>query len=120
MHPAVAAYEAAYTDPPERIAEHVARSFAPNGSLVSPWLELPVVGHEALRLHIARTRDRLQGTVSRHTSAIERVGDVLRWTWAFDANGQEVASGMDVAVVSDDERIARLIVFDGPTPPLAE
>ena len=37
-HPAVAAYEVAWTDPPERIAEHVARAFAPDGVFVSPWL----------------------------------------------------------------------------------
>lgn len=115
-HPAVAEYEAAYTDSSDRIDGHVARAFVPEGAVVSPWMERPVVGHEAISRHIAATRERMAGTTNRHTSVMERVGNVLRWTWAFDADGQEVASGMDVVVLSPDEKIAQLIVFDGPTP----
>ena len=116
-HPAVAAYEVAWTDPPERIAEHVARAFAPDGVFVTPWLGRPVVGHEAISEHIAASRGRLAGTTVRHTSVMERVGNVLRWTRAFAADGQTVSSGMDVVVLAEDERIALLAAFDGPTPP---
>lgn len=117
MHPAVAAYEAAYEGPEHAIDDEVARAFAADGALVSPWLERPVVGHAAIAQHVRTTRERLAGTTNRHTSVVERVGDVLRWTWAFEADGQTVASGMDVVVLSEDDRICLLTVFDGATPP---
>jgi hypothetical protein len=121
MHPAVAAYEAAYSvSDPEAIGAQVARAFTPSGVLMSPWLVEPVAGHGALAAHIVRTRKRLEGAVARHTSALDRVGNVMRWTWAFEVDGEVVSEGMDVAVLSDDERIELLAVFDGPRPPPQE
>lgn len=34
-----------------------------------------------------------------------------------ETDGQTVASGMDVVVLSEDDRISLLAVFDGATPP---
>ncbi|HZJ10464.1 MAG TPA: hypothetical protein VFD39_12265 [Trueperaceae bacterium] len=118
MHPAVAAYEAVYeTGYPEQVADLVVKAFTADATLVSPWLPAPVVGHEAITAHVLRTRDRLVGTVSKHTSSMDRVGDVLRWTWAFEQNAETVAEGMDVAVLAPDERMSLLAIFDGNTPP---
>ena len=117
MHPAVTAYEAAYeSSDPCQVASHVATAFTGDGAIVSPWLAAPVVGHDAITTHVLRTRERLVGTVSRHTSDVERVGDVLRWTWVFEENGTVVADGMDVAVLAADGRMTLLAVFDGAAP----
>lgn len=118
MHTAVAAYEAAYESvDPRDVAMHVAAAFSDDGALVSPWLTAAVVGHDAITAHVLRTRERLVGTASKHTSATQRVGNALRWTWAFEQDGVVVAEGMDVAVLAADGRITLLVVFDGATPP---
>ena len=118
MHPAVAAYEAAYeSGDPHQVAAHVSSAFSVDGALVSPWLAGPVVRHDAITTHVLRTRERLAGTSARHTSAVERVGDMLRWTWAFEQDGAIVTEGMDVAVLAADGRMTLLVVFDGAAPP---
>lgn len=117
MHPAIAAYESAYeTRDEKRVADLVGQAFTGDATLLSSWLAAPVVGHVAIVAHVLRTRERLVGTVSKHTSAIDRVGHVLRWTWAFEQGSETVATGMDVAVLAKDERIALLVVFEGDTP----
>lgn len=60
MPPAVAEHEAAYADAPERVAEHVARAFAPDVAIASPWLERPAVGHEAIAGHILADDERIR------------------------------------------------------------
>jgi hypothetical protein len=119
-HPAVAAYERAYaTVDPAQARQLVAEAFTEDGVLESPYLDAPVTGREALAAHIAKTREMLVGTTSTHTSSIERVGDTLRWTWAFHAGEQLLSEGMDIAVLRS-EKIARLVVFDGPLPSLRD
>lgn len=118
MHPAVAAYEAAYTTTDtSQIDALVAQAFTEDGKLLSPWIDGAISGQSALADHIRLTRARIEGTTSRHTSALEGVGNTLRWTWAFEVDGERVAEGMDVVVLGPDEKISLLIVFDGAAPP---
>ncbi len=118
MHPAVASYEAAYTTTdPSQIDDLVSQAFTEDGKLLSPWIDGAISGQNALAHHIRLTRARLEGTISQHTSAVERVGNILRWTWEFEAEGETVAEGMDIVVLSPDERISLLVVFDGVAPP---
>jgi len=118
MHPAVDRYEQAYaTEDDGEVERLVAEAFSPGAVLESVYLDQPVVGREALVDHIRSTRARLVGTRSVRTSPVERVGKTLRWTWAFEADGQTVAEGTDFALLDDEGVIERLVVSDGRIPP---
>lgn len=116
-HRAVDLYEEAYaTEDASQVDRLVREAFTADASFESAYVVQPLVGIQALADHIRHTRDRLAGTTSRRTSPIERVGNTLRWTWVFEADGAVVAEGTDVVVLDDDERISRFVVFDGTVP----
>jgi len=119
MDPAIDRYEEAYATADDGEVERlVAEAFSPVAVLESAYLDQAVVGRAALADHIRSTRARLTGTRSVRTSPVERVGNTLRWTWAFEADGQTVAEGTDIALLDDDGVIERLVVFDERIPPL--
>lgn len=117
MSRAIESYELAYTTgEASQIPDLIRAAFAPEAVLESRYLDAPIRGHDALVEHIGVTRQRMQGVTSRRTSPLERVGDTIRWTWAFEADGQVVAEGMDFVVLDASDHIERLVVFDGLVP----
>lgn len=117
MSHAIESYERAYsTGDASEIPGLVEAAFTSDAVFESSYVAAPIIGHDALVEHIEATRGRIQGVSSRRTSPLERVGQSIRWTWAFEGDGEVVAEGMDFAVLDYSGRIERLVVFDQRVP----
>jgi hypothetical protein len=94
----------------------VSAAFSKDVVFESPYIDAPIRGVDAVIEHIESTRRRVGDVTSRRTSALDRVGQTIRWTWAFEAEGSTVAEGMDVAVLDQNDQIEHFVVFDGVIP----
>jgi hypothetical protein len=104
----------AYAEPDdERRAEAVARLWAGDGSLVDPPFD--GTGHEAIAAMGAVLQQHYAGHTFRRTTAIDSHHGVARYGWEMvSPDGAVVLSGVDVADVTDDGRLRRIVGFFGP------
>ena len=117
MERAIELYEQAFSTHDEAdIPRLVSLAFSRDVVFESAYLDGPISGVDALIEHIESIRRRVGGVTSRRTSALDQVGQTMRWTWAFEADGSTVAEGMDVVVLDQNDQIEHLVVFDGVIP----
>ncbi len=104
---------AAYTEPdPARRGQLIARAWAEDGRLLDP--PLTGEGHGG----ISAAADALLGHYADHrfrrTSAVDEHHGQLRYTWELAApDGAVVLTGIDVAELAEDGRLARVTGFFG-------
>src|SRR5262249_52786895 len=112
-------YLAAWHEPdPEVRRTHITVAWDRDGLFVDPTAR--VVGLEDLLAHITSFREGFPGMTFELASGIELRYDVSRYRWEMrDATGQVKLRAFDVGQLASDGRIARLIGFFGPFPPLA-
>ncbi|HEX6236713.1 MAG TPA: nuclear transport factor 2 family protein [Acidimicrobiales bacterium] len=98
-----------------RRRELVAEVFAPDGRHVDPLADAR--GHDELAAMIANVHTHYPGFALERTSGIDQHGDQLRFAWRLDAaDGTPVVTGLDVAELSPDGRLARIAGFWGELP----
>lgn len=103
------------TDAAERAAL-VARSFADDGRHVDPMAD--AIGHDELAAMLAGVHAGYPGFRIERTSGIDQHGDQLRFAWQLDAaDGTPIVTGLDVAELAPDGRLARIASFWGDLPP---
>lgn len=102
------------TDEAQR-ADLVTRAFTPDGRHVDPLAD--AVGHDALRAMLSNVHAGYPGFTIERTSGIDQHGRQLRFTWQITAADETpLVSGLDVAELSDDGRLARVASFWGDLP----
>jgi hypothetical protein len=76
-------------------------------------------GRDALHAHIAGFQEQFPGARIDATSAADEHDGYFRFSWAMvDADGNTTLDGFDVGHRADDGRIALIVGFFGPFPPL--
>jgi hypothetical protein len=96
-------------------ADLVARAFSTDGRHVDPMAD--AVGHDALAGMLANVHAAYPGFTIERTSGIDQHGGQLRFTWQLAAaDGAPVVTGLDVAELSADGRLARVASFWGDLP----
>jgi hypothetical protein len=110
----VDAYLAAYCEPDRATRERaVARLWADGGRLVDPPLQAS--GHAAIVAQSDALLAQFPGHRFRRTTQIDSHHDFARYGWALaDAAGRTVLEGCDVAELSADGRLQRVVGFFGP------
>lgn len=115
---AVAAYAEAWTGIDETRRQHLLEQcWADEGVYCDPLNT--VAGRDGLTKHIAGFSDRFPGHSIKVTTGADVHDGFARFGWEMsDADGQLVTDGVDFATFAPDGRIARIVGFFGPLPPL--
>jgi hypothetical protein len=113
---AVDAYLEALTEKDaDRRAELVATAWTDDARFVDPLLE--ATGHDAIAALTDVVVEHYPGHSFRRTSAVDSHHDQLRFTWDLVApDGGVAATGVDVAQVAADGRLAMISGFFGEPP----
>jgi hypothetical protein len=113
----VAMYGAAWNETDEaKRAALLQRSWADDGVYTDPTAT--VEGRDALVTHIGGFHTMMPGHQIDMASGVDSYGGVFRFAWVM-RNGDEIAlEGMDFGEFATDGRIARIVGFFGPFPPL--
>jgi hypothetical protein len=106
-------YLAAYSEPdPTRREELVARAWADDGRLVDPPMQ--AAGHAEIHAMAGAVQQQFPGTRFRRASAVQEHHGLARYAWELiDEQDGVVLTGMDVAEVAHDGRLARVVGFFG-------
>lgn len=115
--PTIDAYFAAWnsTDPAARTAA-IERAFVPTAHLADPLVD--VTGHDELAALFVEFHDTYAGHSFRQVGGVDGHHGLVRWGWEMvDPAGTVALAGIDVAVVADDGRLARVAGFFGGTVP---
>jgi hypothetical protein len=103
------------TDPTARAAA-IERAFAPTAHMADPLVD--VTGHDELAAVFAQFHDTYAGHTFRQVGGVDGHHGLARWGWEMiDPAGQVALAGIDIAVVADDGRLARVAGFFGGTVP---
>lgn len=109
-------YLAAWNEPDSaRRASLIGEVWAPDGQLVDP----PVAGegHDGISQVAAAVHEQFPGHRFRRSSGVDAHHDVCRFTWELVApDGTVTLSGLDVALLGGDGRLARVSGFFGAVP----
>jgi hypothetical protein len=93
------------------------RVWADGGTYCDPTVRLD--GREALLAHMAGFQERRPGDRLELTSGVDEHDGWLRFGWRLlGADGALVLEGMDVGTLGPDGRLARIVGFFGPFPPV--
>lgn len=102
-------------DPAAR-SEAVAAAFIDDARYCDPLAD--VTGHVGIAQMMGALQEQHAGLSLRVSSAVDAHHDLLRFGWeAVDAEGNVSVSGIDIAVVSPDGRLASLHGFFGDVAP---
>jgi hypothetical protein len=107
-------YCAAWSDPdPERRREILGGVWADGATYTDPTVH--AAGLDAVLAHIATVVERRPGARVIRTSRIDAHHDLARFAWhVVQADGSTLPEGLDLAEISADGRIRRIIGFFGP------
>jgi hypothetical protein len=109
-------YLAALTeaDPAAR-TDQVKTAWADDAHFVDPLLE--ATGHDAIAALTDAVTGQFPGHTFRRTTGIDAHHDLVRFAWELAGpDGTVAATGLDVAVVAPDGRLARVAGFFGDPP----
>jgi hypothetical protein len=109
-------YLAALTeaDPAAR-TDQVKTAWADDAHFVDPLLE--ATGHDAIAALADAVTGQFPGHTFRRTTGIDAHHDLVRFVWELAGpDGTVAATGLDVAVVAPDGRLARVAGFFGDPP----
>jgi SnoaL-like domain len=97
------------TDPAAR-RELIAKTWSDDASYVDPLVDAH--GHDAIDAAIAAAQAQFPGHVFTLAGPVDTHHDVARFSWGLGANGDEpLIIGSDVANVSSDGRLVRVVGF---------
>ena len=118
MNEALGAYAAAWNETDAEKREHLLeKGFAPDGTYIDPAGKAN--GRQELSTMIAGFLDNRPGSTIEIDSEIDEHDGYARFTWvAKDADGNAFLPGMDFATFAPDGRVAQIVGFFGPIPPL--
>jgi hypothetical protein len=95
----------------------IADSFAPDATLADPPLD--AVGHHGLDEMFVAVQTQFPGHTFRRSSGIDEHHGVARYEWELvAADGTVSVSGTDVVRFDADDKLASVVGFFGPLPPL--
>ncbi|UGT41493.1 nuclear transport factor 2 family protein [Nocardia yamanashiensis] len=111
-------YCRAWSDPdPARRRTFLGQVWAPDATYTDPRIQ--TVGPEELLAHIETMIARRPGARVVRTSRVDQHHEVARFAWrVVQADGSALPEGLDLAELTDDGRIGRIVGFFGPTVPL--
>ncbi len=114
----VGAYGAAWNEPDEASRRKLLEAaWSDDGVYCDPTAE--VVGREALVAHIAGFHGQFAGGRIDLTSGVDEHDGWLRFAWTVvGADGSTLMDGFDIGQLAPDGRLARIVGFFGPFPPL--
>jgi SnoaL-like protein len=114
----VDAYVAAWNETDaDRRAALVEQAWAPDGAYVDPMFA--ATGHADISEMHAGAHAQFPGHTIVRTSGLDAHHQLVRFDWELrDPDGATVVAGLDVAIVAEDGRLARLGGFFGPLPPV--
>jgi SnoaL-like domain len=93
----------------------IEKCFVEDGRYTDPLAD--VVGHDGIGSMVGALRESHAGYSLRLSSAIDQHHDRLRFEWEIlDADGGTYLSGVDLAVLADDGRLASITGFFGSVP----
>ncbi len=102
------------TDPSAR-AILIGKAFAPEGRHVDPMADAH--GHDELNEMVSNIHSHYPGFSIDRISGIDQHGSQLRFAWKVDlADGTNLVTGLDVAELAADGRLARVAGFWGDLP----
>lgn len=106
----------AYGEPnAARRAERIARVWASDGRLVDPPLDAS--GHDGISNMAAAVQGHYPGHTFRRSSGIDSHHDYARYEWELVApDGTVALTGLDIAEVTNDGLLRRVVGFLGPIP----
>jgi hypothetical protein len=97
------------TDPAAR-PELITKTWAADASYIDPLVNAQ--GHDAIDAAIAATQSQFPGLVFALAGPVDTHHDVARFSWGLGGDGDEpLVIGSDVASVSADGRLARVVGF---------
>lgn len=77
-------------------------------------------GTDAIDARISSYQEAMPTTEILLDSGLDAHNDLVRYSWRIvDAAGQSLMEGIDVAEVTEDGRLRRILMFHGPLPPRA-
>ncbi|MFN0088831.1 MAG: nuclear transport factor 2 family protein [Acidimicrobiales bacterium] len=95
--------------------DRIAAVFTPEGRHVDPLAD--VSGHDGLAALLANVHAQYPGFRIERTSGIDQYGNHARFTWRLDAaDGAPIVSGLDIAELAAEGRIAEITSFWGDLP----
>lgn len=111
---AIDIYCAAWSDPdPARRRAHLSEVWADDATYTDPTVH--AVGIDALLAHIAGVVARRPGARVLRTSRVDVHHDLARFAWhVVLADATTLPEGLDVAELTADGRICRIVGFFGP------
>ena len=99
----------------QRRAALIEQVWVPEGRYVDPLLEAE--GHGSIDAMVAGVHEQFPGHRFRRVSGIDTHHDQVRFAWELVApDGSVTVSGIDVAEVSGDGRLRRVVGFFGELP----
>jgi hypothetical protein len=88
----------------------ITKTWADDASYIDPLVD--VQGHDAIDAAIAATQGQFPGHVFALAGPVDAHHDVARFSWGLGRDGDEpLVIGSDVASVSADGRLARVVGF---------
>jgi hypothetical protein len=88
----------------------ITKTWADDASYIDPLVDAQ--GHDAIDAAIAATQGQFPGLVFALAGPVDTHHDVARFSWGLGRDGDEpLVIGSDVASVSDDGRLARVVGF---------
>ena len=100
---------------PQRRAELIERVWAPDGQLIDP----PMAGerHEGISAMAEAMHTHYEGHRFERISGVDAHHEHVRFAWQLvGPDGQVALTGLDVADVAGDGRLARVVGFFGDVP----
>ena len=101
----------------EKIRGHLEQALAPEIHFVDPSIETR--GIDEFEANVREFRTRLPDAVCSRASGVDAHHDLFRYAWAIHRDdGELLLPGFDVARADAQGRVAMVLGFFGPLPPL--
>jgi hypothetical protein len=100
---------------PQRRAELIERVWAPDGQLIDP--PMAGEGHDGISVMAEAMHTHYEGHRFERISGVDAHHEHVRFAWQLvGPDGQVALTGLDVADVAGDGRLARVVGFFGDVP----
>jgi hypothetical protein len=100
----------------EKIRAHLDQALAPGVHFVDP--SIVTRGIDEFERNVREFRKRLPDAICSRASGVDSHHGLYRYAWEIHQNGKLLVAGFDVAEADDTGRIAKVMGFFGPLPPL--
>jgi hypothetical protein len=113
----ITTYGAAWVEPDEQARRALLdKAWADDGTYSDPTGSAD--GRDALVAHIGGFQAMMPGHTIDNASGVDTRDNVFRFAWVMRNGSEVVLEGMDYGEFADDGRIAKIVGFFGPFPPV--